>query len=165
MDNLNYVLYDEFTKLNKACITVYQMEDGISDYIAQMADVSSAFWDAVPDWTLDFEQLHRYRSLYHSLAQSMEAFGEYLCSQEDVDWVRNFHTRIMERKDPLALLQEHGYRAEDDAKQRIEDDKLGDLTIQAVGSRDRYVNGPMMVGIILAAMVLTCLLCLVLLRA
>ena len=29
MENLNYVLFDEFTKLNKTCITVYQLEEGI----------------------------------------------------------------------------------------------------------------------------------------
>lgn len=163
MDNLNYVLFEEFTKLNKACITVYQMEDGITDYIAQMLGVSSTYWDTVPDWGLDFEQLNRYLSVYHSLAQSMEAFNECLCTEEDVDWIRHFYARIMERKDPLALLQERGYRAEDDAKQRLEDERTGEVTLQTMNPRDRYVNGPLVVWVLLIAMVLTCVICLLLL--
>ena len=163
MENLNYVLFDEFTKLNKTCITVYQLEEGILDYIALMAGVSSAYWDTVPDWGMDFEQLNRYQSMYHSLSQSMEAFQECLCQEEDVAWVRKFHARIIDRRDPLALLQERGYRAEDDAKQRLEDDRTGEITIQTINPRDRYVNGPMVVWVIVIAMVLTCLTCLLLL--
>ena len=164
MDNLNYQLYDEFTKLNKACITIYQMEEGIADYMEAMASVSSAYWDVVPNWNLDLEQLHRYQTVYRSLAQSMAAFGEHLCCQEDVDWLRQFRTRIMERKDPLAQLQERGYRAEDDARQRIEDDRDSEIMMQTINPRDRYVNVPFVLWTLVIAMVLTCVICLFLLR-
>lgn len=163
MDNQNYLFYEEFTKLNQICVAIYQMENGVRDYIAEMAGVSSTYWEIVPHWKEDLDQLYRYHMAYSALAQSSDAFQEYLCTREDVDWLAQFRTRIMDRKDPLALLQEHGYRAEDDAKQRLEDDRAGDIVIQTMNPHDRYVNGPLVVWVLLIAVVLTCLVSMLLL--
>lgn len=159
MDNFNYHFFEEFTKLDKLCVSVYQVEGGTLGYLAQMRSVSGSYADYVPHWTTDLEQLHRYRSIYQALAQSPDAFEECLCGLEDVRWVREFQARIMERKDPLALLQIKGYRAEEDAIQRLEDERSGEVVIQSTNPRDRYVNGPVVVVMILVAVVLTCLAC------
>ena len=163
MDNFNYQFFEEFTKLDKTCVSVYQAEGGTLGYLAQMRGVSGTGADIVPHWTADLEQLHRYRTIYLALAQSAEAFEECLCSREDVRWIQEFRNRIMERKDPLALLHNRGYRAEDDAKLRLQDERSGEIVIQAMNPRDRYVNGPMVVGVILVAVILTCLICAMLL--
>ena len=163
MDNFNYQFFEEFTKLDKTCVSVYQAEGGTLGYLAQMRSVSGACADIVPHWISDLEQLHRYRTIYLALAQSPEAFEERLCCQEDVRWLQEFRNKIMERKDPLALLQIRGYRAEDDAKQRLEDERSGEMVIQAMNPRDRYVNGHLAVWVILIAVVLTCLVCALLL--
>ena len=111
----------------------------------------------------DLEQLHRYRTVYQALAQSSDAFEECLCTREDVQWIAEFRKKIMERKDPLALLQLKGYRAEDDVKQRLENERSGEIVMKTMSSRDRYVNGPFVVWMILIAVVLTCLLCMLIL--
>ena len=129
MDNLNYLFYEEFTKMERTCTLVYQVELGVQEYIERMLTVSSAYAEQVPCWQEDLQQLHRYSMVYTALAQSAEAMREYSCRQEDVDWIRKFGSRIIERKDPLALLQEQGYRAEDDAWQRLEDDRNGEIVI------------------------------------
>ena len=159
MDSFNYQFFEEFTKLDKTCVSVYQAEGGTLGYLEQMRGVSGAYAELVPHWTADLEQLHRYRTVYQALAQSADAFEEALCNQQDVDWIREFSTRIMERRDPLALLQLRGYRAEDDAMQRLEDERFGEIVMQTINPRDRYVNGPFVVTVILVAVVLTCLVC------
>ena len=159
MDNLNYQFFEEFTKLDKTCVAVYQAEGGTLGYLAQMRSVSWFCSELVPHWTSDLEQLSRYRILYLALAQSPSAFAERLCSWEDVQWLRRFRNKIMERKDPLALLYLRGYRAEDDAMRRLEDGRSRETVSQAAGRRDRHRGGHFGVGVILVAVVLTCLIC------
>lgn len=163
MNEFNYQFFEEFTKLDKICVSVYQAEGGTFGYLEQMRSVSGTYADCVPNWMTELEQLHRYRTVYQSLAQSQEAFGEVLCNQEDVEWIREFGNRIMERRDPLALLHYKGYRAEDDALQRMEDERVCGIVMQGINPADRYVNGPMMVWVILIAVLITCAVCLVIL--
>lgn len=160
MNDLNYQFFEEFTKLNKICVSVYQTE-GTGGYLEQMRGVSCVYAEDIPNWMTELEQLHRYRTVYQALAQSPEAFHEKLCSQEDVEWVRNFGNRIMERKDPLALLHYNGYRAEEDAIQRLEDERVCDTVLQGAGPGDRYVNGPVVVWMIVIAIIVTCVVCMV----
>lgn len=162
MDNFNYQFFEEFTKLDKTCVSVYQAEGGTLGYLEQMRSAGTGA-DIVPHWTTDLEQLHRYRTIYLALSQSAEAFEECLCSREDVQWVQEFRNKIMERKDPLARLHNRGYRAEDDAMLRLEDERAGEILIQAMNPRDRYVNGPVVVAVIILGVVLTCLVCALLL--
>ena len=161
MDNMNYLFYQEFAKLDQSCQTIYQNEDGICNYIAEMAGVSVAYGATVPNWTEDLDQLYRYHMIYNALAQRDEAFQELLCCQADIDWIRQFHDRIMERQAPLAVLQENGYHAADDARHRLED-----LRIQEeISAIERDDNGRFAVWIIIAAVFLTCLICVMLMRS
>lgn len=160
MDNMNYRFYEEFTKLNQICQAIYQNEDGISNYMEEMACVSNAYGATVPNWIEDLDQLYRYHMIYNSLAQSEEAFREHLCCQADVDWVRKFTGRIMERQDPLAVLQEKGYLAADDARHRIEDNRM----IEEMTAYEQNDGGRFGVWVILAAVFLTCLICVMLMR-
>ena len=163
MNEFNYQFYEEFTKLDKICVSVYQAEGGTAGYLEQMRGVSGTYADCVPNWILELEQLHRYRTVYQALAQSSAAFEEALCNQEDVDWIREFGNRIMERRDPLAMLHYQGYRAEDDALQRLEDERAYEIVMQGINPADRYVNGPLMVWLIVFAVIITCAVCLFLL--
>lgn len=163
MNEFNYQFFEEFTKLDKICVSVYQAEGGTAGYLEQMRSVSGSYAVGVPNWMIELERLHRYRTLYQSLAQSPAAFDEALCNQEDVDWIREFGNRIMERRDPLAMLHYQGYRAEDDALQRLEDERACEVVMQGASPGDRYVNGPLMVWVIVIAVILTCAACLIIL--
>lgn len=160
MDNLNYLFYEEFSRLDQLCCDVYQMEDGVSSYLAEMGGVSSVYAETVPGWIGDMEQLYRFLMVRNALAQSSDAFREPLCSRMDVDWLRQFRQRLLERKDPMALLKDHGYRADDDAQQRIIDNRIPTAEEEYRSNHDRYVNGPLVVVLIIAAVLVTCLACL-----
>ena len=159
MESFNYKFFEEFTKLNKICTVVYQAEGGTFGYLLQMGRVSADYADLLPNWNEDLAMLHRCCMVYRALSQSSDAFNESLCSQQDIDWVQVFANRITDRKDPLALLQKRGYRAEDAAKQRLESDRESEIVMQSVPPHDRYVNGPFLVGVLLVAVILTCLFC------
>jgi hypothetical protein len=158
MNDLNYQFFEEFTKLDKICVSVYQA-DGTGGYLEQMRGVSCVYAEDIPNWVAELERLHRYRTVYQALAQSPEALRESLCNQEDIEWVRSFGRRIMERQDPLALLHQRGYRAEEDAIQRLEDDRVCETVLHGAGPGDRYVNGPMVVWMIVIAIIITCAVC------
>jgi hypothetical protein len=164
MNDLNYQFFEEFTKLDKTCVSVYQAEGGTLGYLEQMGSVSGFGAELIPNWIDNLELLHRYRTIYLALSQSPDAFEECLCTQEDVRWLQDFRSRIMERKDPLALLQMKGYRAGDDAVKRLESERTGEIVLRAMNPRDRYVNGPIVVGIILVAVIMTCVLCMLMLK-
>ena len=153
MDNINYQFYEEFTRLDHTCAEIYQLENGVGTYLAEM--------DAVPGWIENMEQLYRLFMLRKALAQSPEAFMETICAPEDVDWLRDFRQLIMDRKDPLALMKQHGYQADEDARKRLNDVRLP-MEYEADKrrfDRDQYVNGPMVVTLIIIAVILTCILC------
>lgn len=159
MDNFNYQFFEEFTKLNKTCVSVYQLDGGILGYLVQMGDVSGDYADTIPNWHEDMAQLHRYRMIHQALVQSAEVFESPICDRSDVEWLKDFEVRIMERRDPLALLHKWGYRAEDDSKRRLEGGRSKEIAIQSADPRDRYINSYFLVGFILVAVVLTCLIC------
>ena len=80
MDNINYQFYEEFTRLDHTCAEIYQLENGVGTYLAEMDAVSSAYAEAVPGWIENMEQLYRLFMLRKALAQSQEAFMETICA-------------------------------------------------------------------------------------
>ena len=158
MDNVNYQFYEEFTKLDRLCSEIYQLDNGVGTYLAEMTAVSAAWAEKVPGWIPDMEQLYRYYVLRKAMAQSGEAFRDTLCAREDVQWVQQFHQRILERSDPLARLKENGYRADSDAQQRLIESRIPEEVHPEFrkSSQERYVNGPAVVIGMLIAVVVTC---------
>ena len=53
------------------------------------------------------EQLVRLRHIRNNLAHTEGAFHEEMCTQKDIDWVRDFHKRILNQSDPLAILYQY----------------------------------------------------------
>ena len=158
MDNVNYQFYEEFTKLDRLCSEVYQLDNGVGTYLAEMSAVSAAWAEKVPGWIPDMEQLYRYYVLRKAMAQSSEAFQDTLCAHEDVLWIRQFHQRILERTDPLATLKANGYHADSDAQQRLMESRIPEELPPEYGksSRERYVNGPVVVVGMILAVLATC---------
>lgn len=160
MDNVNYRFYEEFSRLDHLCSEIYQLDNGVGAYLAEMDAVSSAYAEAVPGWIENMEQLYRMFMLRKALAQSAEAFQETICAQEDVDWLHQFGQLIMDRKDPLALMKQHGYRADEDARKRLNDTRLP-MEYEADKrrfDRDQYINGPFVVVMMLLTVIATCIL-------
>lgn len=160
MENLNYLFFEAFTRLGKLCNEVYQEEDGVSFYISEMARASDSYADEISGWIGDMEQLYRYRSVYNALAQSQDAFEKPLCEQIDLDWLEKFRCRILERTDPLAQIKLESRTLAEDPRLNPVDNREQDMEKEFRNIHDRYVNGPLVVGLMLTAVIATCLFCL-----
>lgn len=104
MNDLNYIFFEEFKKLDKLCGELYESPYGVTHYID---DMKAASWDDcrhIPNWKTDLKELIRLRHIRNHLAHTEGAFHEDICTQNDIDWIKNFHKRIMNQSDPLAML-------------------------------------------------------------
>lgn len=107
MNNLNYVFFEEFKRLDKLCGELYKVQYGITCYIDDMKSVSEKDYRYISNWKSDLEQLRRLRHIRNHLAHTEGAFNEEVCIQSDIDWLRNFHKRILNQTDSLALLYQN----------------------------------------------------------
>ena len=59
----------------------------------------------VSGWTSDYNYLKSVRNIRNELAHSRNSMTVDICSQEDIDFVRSFRTRILNQTDPIAMLR------------------------------------------------------------
>ncbi len=104
---MNYVFFEEYKHLEKLCREMYDSYEGVTSYIDDMKKVSFRDYSNIPNWRTDLEQLHRLRHIRNNLAHTEGAFYEQNCTQEDVDWVKDFYRRIMAQSDPLSVLKKN----------------------------------------------------------
>lgn len=107
MNNLNLIFLEEYKQLDKLCGELYDGQPGVTSYINDMKSVDWNDARDIPDWKSDLYELKRLRHIRNHLAHTEGAFDEKLCTNEDVNWVKNFRNRILKQTDPLALLQKY----------------------------------------------------------
>ena len=104
MNDLNYIFFEEFKKLDKLCGELYESPNGVTHYIDDMKAASLDKCSHIPNWKTDLKDLIRLRHIRNHLAHMEGAFNEDICTQNDINWIKNFHQRIMNQSDPLAML-------------------------------------------------------------
>ena len=70
-----------------------------------MEAVSFSVYRNIPNWKTDLSTLKILRHIRNQIAHNEGSFNQNLCTQNDIDWLNNFHMRIMEQTDPLSLLR------------------------------------------------------------
>ena len=108
MSNCNSEFFDEFKRLDNLCRDIYGRSAdnklGVTLYLEDMASKTSSGAMLVPNWKSDYNRLRRLRSVRNELAHSPNTFSQEMCSKDDVEFIRSFHSRIMNRTDPLSLF-------------------------------------------------------------
>ncbi len=104
MNHLNFLFFEEYKRLDKLCGDIYGERFGVTHYIDHMKSVPIGDYRNIRNWKADLDQLKHLRHLRNHLAHTENAFDEDICEQEDIDWIKNFHHRILDRSDPIALL-------------------------------------------------------------
>ena len=107
MNNLNYVLFEEYKRLDKLCGDIYKTQHGITSYIDDMKAKSLSDYRCIPHWGTDLEWLIKIRHIRNSLAHAEDAFNTESCTQNDIDWIRDFYNRILNQSDPIAILYQN----------------------------------------------------------
>ena len=96
------MLFSEYKRVDNICNDMFSGRGGISQYIAEMEKVPSYSHSIVPSWDTDYRSLKHIRWLRNQIAHSSTATD---CNENDVEWLEDFHNRLLERQDPLALLE------------------------------------------------------------
>ena len=109
MGYLNYEFFDEFKALDNLCRDIYgksiDKKLGVTLYLEDMD--RNAYQGAlkVSNWRSDYNHLKLARNIRNELAHSRNSMAVDICSEEDIDFVRSFRTRILNQTDPIALLR------------------------------------------------------------
>lgn len=96
------MLFDEYKRVDNICRDMFLSRSGVSQYITEMEQNSFRGRSVVLSWDGDYRRLKRVRWLRNQIAH--ESFATD-CNEEDVAWLEEFHSRLLERQDPLALLE------------------------------------------------------------
>ena len=110
MNYLNYEFFDEFKQLDQLCRDIYGRTSdnklGVTLYLDDMDQHPDGRYKVV-GWKEDYRRLKQVRHLRNELAHSRSSFSDPVCSQEDIDFVRLFRSKILSANDPLSLLRKH----------------------------------------------------------
>lgn len=105
MCDLNVIFLEEFKRLDALLRDMYQSEKGVSNYIDNMKSIPPDEYRFVSNWECDLKKLIRLRHLRNQLTHDIGTLDIDLCTQEDVDLLREFYDRFINICDPLALLR------------------------------------------------------------
>ena len=109
MGYLNYEFFDEFKELDNLCRDIYgksiDNKLGVTLYLEDMDRKAYQGAFKVSGWTSDYNYLKSVRNIRNELAHSRNSMTVDICSQEDLDFVRSFRTRILNQTDPIAMLR------------------------------------------------------------
>ena len=109
MTYLNGVFFDEYKSLDHICRDIYRnpadQRLGVTLYLEDMDRNAFQGSNQIPGWTSDYHRLKRVRNLRNELSHSPNSFPEDICTQEDIDFILSFKTRIFNQTDPIAMLR------------------------------------------------------------
>ena len=93
-----------YKHLEKLCGEVMNDRRCISAYIEEMERTpSGAFY--VSSWNDDLKFLKHYRWMRNQIAHNPDCDEDNMCDEDDVLWLDQFYSRIMNQTDPLALYR------------------------------------------------------------
>ncbi len=105
MASINERFMEEYKRLDKLCREAYNTEKGVTTYIDAMKAVSAEKSRAVSGWNSDLSRLISLRHMRNQFAHDVGTVASALCNEDDIEWLKAFHARIMDTRDPLALLE------------------------------------------------------------
>lgn len=104
MTQLDNEFFEEYKHLERLCSDMYSCRDGVRQYLEGMESHSSEGERIVPNWKRDYWKLRGLRKTRNVLAHNMSAYQ--VCTEQDVEDVKNFADRIIKQKDPLVVLNQ-----------------------------------------------------------
>lgn len=107
MTLLNNQFIEEFKRLDKLCGDLYNAKHGVTGYINDMKGTTRSCSYSIANWESDLNQLVRLRNIRNSLVHDVDTFNQELCTQNDIDWIKNFYERILKQGDPIAILHQN----------------------------------------------------------
>ena len=104
MDDMILIFLKTYKKLDELCKQVLSSTRGISEYIDQMQSECGNY-SKVPNWDKDLNELKRLRWIRNQLVHDADSFDTLDITKEDISYLNEFRSRILNREDPFALLR------------------------------------------------------------
>ena len=95
---------DAYKRLEKLCGEILNDDRRISAYIDEMVNAPRGSY-LVSGWDDDLKKLKHYRWVRNQIVHNPDCNEENMCCYDDAQWLNNFHARIMNQTDPLALYR------------------------------------------------------------
>ena len=99
MDAIQIEFLEEYKYVDAICRDMLGAEKGVTAYIEQLDEtpVTVRYW--ITEWNNEYRQLKHIRWLRNQIAHST---GFVDCTQSDLDWLKDFHNRLLTQQDLLA---------------------------------------------------------------
>ena len=99
MNAIQIEFLDEYKYVDKICREMFGTEKGVTSYIEHLDEtpVTVRYW--ITEWNDEYRQLKHIRWLRNQIVHST---GNVECTQFDLDWLKDFHNRLLTQQDLLA---------------------------------------------------------------
>lgn len=104
-------------------------------------------------WETDYKRLKKLRWIRNQLVHETNSFQDNLINLEDIEWLRNFRSRIMECTDPFSLL----YKSRKITRTTTNHEKYPEnyfKTKESFSDRKLTIGAIAVIGIIILAIIL-----------
>ena len=99
MDAIQIELLEEYKYVDNICRDMLGAEKGVTAYIEQLDETPMTVRYWITEWNNEYRQLKHIRWLRNQIAHST---GYVECTQSDLDWLKDFHNRLLTQRDLLS---------------------------------------------------------------
>ncbi len=119
---LSIEFQEEYKRLDRLCKDYFRSSEGVSEYIRQMESTPCSNRRYVYTWEDDYKQLKHVRWVRNQLAHEVGTLDSDICTEEDLEWIKSFYTRIINGNDPFTVIrkakEEEAHRTKQQAQTR-----------------------------------------------
>ena len=119
MRDLNINFMDLYKRVDRFIKDAYHSSEGVSEYIRLMESKDSKGRRYVSGWNSDYDSLKHLRWIRNQLAHEVD-YDEDICSDEEYEWLEDFHSRLFSSDDPLGKLRKAEIAMELEQKKKRE---------------------------------------------
>lgn len=105
MLDLNIEFLEKYKRLDRLCKDYLSSTEGVSEYIRQMESTPWNNRQYVHTWENDYKQLKRIRWVRNQLSHEVGTFNSEICTEDDLNSVQSFYSRIMNGSDPFTIIR------------------------------------------------------------
>ena len=107
MLNINIVFLEEYKRLDSLLKDFSEGDEaGVTKYINQMDITPMDKQLLVESWYYDYKTLKHLRWVRNKLAHDEGSLDEELCTEDDINWLKGFYQRILNKDDPFSIIEE-----------------------------------------------------------
>ncbi len=105
MGNINHIFLEAYKDADNVCKQIYASDKGITNYIDAMKAIPFDESAKVSGWSAFLSRLINLRHIRNKLSHEVGTLDMQMCTQADVDWIKSFKLKIINKDDPISILQ------------------------------------------------------------